>query len=86
MILSGVQKFSAMMEATDKMAVVCVLSHGANGYIYGSDGNLVSLRQLVDCLNNVNCPSMVDKPKLIVVQACQTGAPYILIIMAHVYE
>ena len=73
MILGLVQKFSQMLEQEDQMAVLCLLSHGANGFIYGYDGELVSSRQLTDRFNNVNCKPMDGKPKVVLVQSCQIG-------------
>ena len=72
-ILALVQKFSQMLEQEDQMVVLCLLSHGANGFIYGYDGELVSCGKLINCFNNVNCKPMDGKPKVALIQACQTG-------------
>ena len=65
------EEFSAMMEKSDQMAVVCILSHGGNGFVYGSDGREVKVEDIAKHLDNKNCTAMAGKPKLVVVQACQ---------------
>ncbi|KAM4727616.1 caspase-8 isoform 2-T4 [Anableps anableps] len=49
--------------------VVCVLSHGAKGTIYGIDEKEVKLDHLIDPFRNSS--SLLGKPKLFFIQACQ---------------
>lgn len=53
--------------------VVCVLSHGGKGCIFGADGQPVSLQELTEPFRSK--PSLPDpltgKPKLFFIQACQ---------------
>lgn len=49
--------------------VCCLLSHGEEGKIWGKDNKVVKVRDLSRRL--VNCKSLVGKPKIIFVQACQ---------------
>lgn len=51
--------------------VCCFLSHGLEGGIFGVDSESVSIRQLTRLFNGSQCPSLVDKPKLFFIQACQ---------------
>ncbi|CAL8345369.1 unnamed protein product [Boreogadus saida] len=52
--------------------VACVvLSHGLKGGVYGVDGGVFWLEELTECLNGVQCPSLIGKPKLFFIQACQ---------------
>ncbi|XP_067687875.1 caspase-10-like [Haliotis asinina] len=51
--------------------VCCVLSHGAQGHIYGTDGRLVSITDMTGPFKSVVCPSLAGKPKLFFIQACQ---------------
>lgn len=51
--------------------VCCVLSHGVEGSVYGVDGSTVKISDLTDLFNGLNCPSLVGKPKLFFIQACQ---------------
>lgn len=51
--------------------VCCVLTHGVEGSVYGVDGSTVKISDLTDLFNGLNCPSLVGKPKLFFIQACQ---------------
>lgn len=49
--------------------IVCILSHGFEGAVYGCDSIPVS----IDDIKNVLCAGedLYDKPKLLIIQACQ---------------
>lgn len=52
--------------------LVCfVLSHGQEGGVHGVDGLIVKLEELMDPFVGLKCPSLVEKPKLFFIQACQ---------------
>ena len=51
--------------------VCCILSHGKEGQIYGSDSVMVSLDDITTKLNGDNCPSLLEKPKIFFLQACR---------------
>ncbi|KAM3605089.1 uncharacterized protein V6R79_020432 [Siganus canaliculatus] len=51
--------------------VVCVLSHGEKGCVFGCDGEKVMLDQLTDPFTSGNAPTLAGKPKLFFIQACQ---------------
>ena len=60
--------------------ICCILSHGAVGAIYGTDGKTVPIKDLTDYFTPANCSTLRGKPKLFFVQACQgtgkqTGCP-----------
>ena len=54
-----------------KCFVCCILSHGAIGEIYGTDGITVSIKDLTVHFKGASCPSLREKPKIFIVQACQ---------------
>jgi len=56
--------------AADSM-VVCLLSHGLEGQIYGVDGILVSIPDLLALFNGYMAKDLVGKPKLFFIQACR---------------
>ena len=56
--------------AADSM-VVCLLSHGLEGQIYGIDGVLVSIPDLLALFNGYMAKDLVGKPKLFFIQACR---------------
>lgn len=51
--------------------VLCVLSHGENGAIYGTDGKLLPVAELKYHLDSRRCRALKDKPKLIFLEACR---------------
>ena len=57
----------------DEMAVLCILSHGKESVIYGSDGKVVQAKELINQFSDRNCPQMKGKPKMVIIQACQGG-------------
>ncbi|KAG7465386.1 caspase 8 [Solea senegalensis] len=55
--------------------VVCVLSHGEKGCIYGTDEQPVYLRDLTKPFISSRASTLAGKPKLFFIQACQ-GSDY----------
>lgn len=54
---------------------VFILSHGSEHGIYGTDGLEVYLdSEVITCFDNRNCPAMLGKPKVFVIQACRGRA------------
>ena len=51
--------------------MLCILSHGGKGFVYGCGGGKVAIDELTKHLDNRNCRVMAGKPKLIIVQTCQ---------------
>ncbi len=51
--------------------VVCILSHGGEGTVFGTDGDEVSIEDVKTQFNNFNCHDLIDKPKIWIIQACQ---------------
>lgn len=59
----------------DDVLVVCVLSHGQKGSVFGTDEQEVSLRELTQPFLSGRAPTLAGKPKLFFIQACQ-GSSY----------
>ncbi|XP_076010937.1 caspase-2 isoform X2 [Genypterus blacodes] len=51
--------------------VVCLLSHGVEGAIYGTDGQLLQLDWVFQAFDNAHCPLLQNKPKMFFIQACR---------------
>uniref|UniRef100_A0A8C3WHJ5 Caspase-8 n=1 Tax=Catagonus wagneri TaxID=51154 RepID=A0A8C3WHJ5_9CETA len=51
--------------------VCCILSHGDKGTIYGSDGREALIYDLTSYFTGSKCPSLLGKPKIFFIQACQ---------------
>ncbi|XP_059389990.1 caspase-8-like [Carassius carassius] len=56
--------------------VCCVLSHGSNGGVCGTDGSCVSVNEIRRPFTGVNCQRLAGKPKLFFIQACRYGGSY----------
>lgn len=54
--------------------VVCLLSHGEDGYLFGTDGRKLELDKIFSLFDNNSCKSLIGKPKIFVIQACRGGA------------
>ncbi|XP_046575682.1 caspase-3-like isoform X2 [Haliotis rubra] len=48
-----------------------ILSHGTGGGVYGVDGEVANIQEITDMFNGQNCQTLVGKPKLFFIQACQ---------------
>ncbi|KAF0045510.1 hypothetical protein F2P81_002039 [Scophthalmus maximus] len=51
--------------------VVCLLSHGVEGAVYGTDGQLMQLDWVFEAFDNSRCPMLQNKPKMFFIQACR---------------
>ncbi|KAM3614671.1 uncharacterized protein V6R79_017815 [Siganus canaliculatus] len=51
--------------------VVCLLSHGVEGAIYGRDGQLLQLDWVFQAFDNAHCPLLQNKAKMFFIQACR---------------
>ncbi|XP_008320960.1 caspase-2 isoform X1 [Cynoglossus semilaevis] len=51
--------------------VVCLLSHGVEGAVYGTDGQLLQLDWVFKAFDNAHCPLLQNKPKMFFIQACR---------------
>ncbi|CAK6952078.1 caspase-8 [Scomber scombrus] len=55
----------------DDALVVCMLSHGENGTVFGTDEQRVYLKEMREPFKSGRAPTLAGKPKLFFVQACQ---------------
>ena len=52
--------------------VLCVMSHGARGVVYGVDGEQLEIdKHIIQMFKGSLCPNLLNKPKVIIIQACQ---------------
>ncbi|KAF4088187.1 hypothetical protein AMELA_G00079560 [Ameiurus melas] len=66
------EQFSRQPEhAVSDCCVVCLLSHGVEGSIYGVDGKLLELDWVFERFDNARCPLLQNKPKMFFIQACR---------------
>lgn len=70
-ILENVEELGSRCYENEDALVVCVLSHGQSGCVFGTDGDKVLIRDLTRPFTSGRCPSLAGKPKLFFIQACQ---------------
>lgn len=71
-IREKVKELSNKNSHTDSL-VVCLLSHGLAGKIYGVEGELISVSEILDILSTGPAAiALRGKPKLFLIQACRT--------------
>ena len=52
--------------------IVFIMTHGREGgKLFGSDGKHVTVEEIASLFNAINCPELIDKPKIFVIQACR---------------
>ena len=60
----------AISETNDSF-ICCILSHGDERGVFGTDGEVVSIEELASSFNGRNCPKLNGKPKIFFIQACR---------------
>ena len=70
-IVQKVQAFVTAIPNSAQACVLCLLSHGDAGQLYGTDGNALPVDSLVTFLSERMAPSLAGKPKLVILQACR---------------
>lgn len=67
-----IEQFAQRQEHAEyNCCVVCLLSHGIEGSIYGTDGQLLMLDWVFEVFDNARCPLLQNKPKMFFIQACR---------------
>jgi hypothetical protein len=51
--------------------VVCLMSHGEEGFLTTREGDKLLLDDIFTMFNNINCPNLAGKPKLFFIQSCR---------------
>ena len=51
--------------------MITVLSHGDKSFVYCSDGKELELELLYELFDDKECPALIGKPKIFIIQACQ---------------
>lgn len=65
------------LKETDSVVLV-VMSHGLRGKVTGishtkDTPDLFDIDKMFKSLDTTNCPALMDKPKIIIIQACRGG-------------
>ena len=61
--------------SNDDSLVCCILSHGEEGKIFGTDGIPFELDDVTNLFTANECPKLQGKPKLFFIQACRGKEP-----------
>ena len=51
--------------------IVAILTHGIEGNVYSTDGVLIPIATIVSMFDANSCPSLAEKPKIFIFQACR---------------
>ena len=70
-MLSIMEEMGKRNHALCDSFVCCVLSHGKEGHVYGTDSVMVSLDDISKKVDASHCPSLGGKPKMFFLQACR---------------
>lgn len=70
-ICTTLKSYQSMDHNDKDCFVCCILSHGDKGIIYGCDGQEAPICELTSYFTGANCPTLVGKPKIFFIQACQ---------------
>lgn len=70
------------VQADDSMFVLCILSHGIEGHVYGVDSVPVKVLDIQDLLDSEDARILRGKPKILIIQACQvtSGKPALMLV------
>ncbi|XP_047401951.1 caspase-8 isoform X2 [Sciurus carolinensis] len=70
-ICEVLKSYQSMDHNNKDCFICCILSHGDEGIVYGTDGQKVSIYDLTSYFTGSKCPSLAGKPKVFFIQACQ---------------
>ncbi|CAF0938229.1 unnamed protein product [Brachionus calyciflorus] len=67
-----IKNFADMKEHEEAQScVICLMSHGEEGYLTTKEGDKILLDEVFTMFNNLNCPNLAGKPKLFFIQSCR---------------
>ena len=52
--------------------IVCIMSHGKEKAVFGTDDNLVEINRIVEIFDANHCEKLKGKPKIYFIQACRS--------------
>jgi hypothetical protein len=53
--------------------IVCISSHGIDGHVFAMNGKAIGIQTVVSFFEADRCPGLKGKPRVFIVQACQTA-------------
>ncbi|XP_013094741.2 caspase-8-like [Biomphalaria glabrata] len=70
-IAAAVRDVSSLDHSQYDCFVCCILTHGGEGFVFGSNGRKYSIKEIINCFSAQKCPTLAGKPKLFFLQACR---------------
>ena len=70
-MLEELKKVAKMDHSSYDAFVCCILSHGSDGKLYGTDWQDLALLELRSLFEEGDCKSLQNKPKIFIMQACR---------------
>ncbi|XP_066544409.1 caspase-8 isoform X2 [Amia ocellicauda] len=65
------KEYGEMSHEGKDCLVCCVLSHGEQQCVLGVDCKKVTIKEIISHFDGKNCPTLLEKPKVFFIQACQ---------------
>jgi len=69
-MIDTMEELATRKEPYDGLLII-ICCHGVSGEIIASDGKLVNLRELKECVNNKNAEAFRGAPKIFIINACR---------------
>ncbi|CAH1271062.1 CASP9 [Branchiostoma lanceolatum] len=70
-MLTVLQDEASRDHSREHFFVCCIMSHGTQGKVCATNGFGVDILDILSLFNGKRCPSLMGKPKLFFIQACQ---------------
>ncbi|XP_038643839.1 caspase-8-like isoform X1 [Scyliorhinus canicula] len=70
-MLDTMKDYQQMDHTLRDCFVCCILTHGEKGVMCGTDGQQVAISEITSFFSGTQCPTLLEKPKLFFIQACQ---------------
>nr|WMZ16822.1 death-related Ced-3/Nedd2-like protein [Plutella xylostella] len=72
-ILPSIKKaIRSKVQDEDSIFILCILSHGIEGHIYGADSVPLNVKDIEQLLDSEDAVKLRNKPKVLIIQACQS--------------
>ena len=59
-----VQDVASLDHTSSDCVIVSILTHGVNGKLYSTDGDLIPVENFTKYFDGLHCPSLIGKPKV----------------------
>lgn len=67
-MMSTIQQLARLDHTNVDNVVLCILTHGVSGRLYGTDEELIPIEKVFELFNGANSPTLAGKPKIFLMQ------------------